>query len=318
MTDKPWAIGVDLGGTKIEVAEVDVQGTVGRRIRVATDVRGGADRIEGEVATAVKELLQGERSAPAAIGVGVAGQIEPLQGAVEFSPNLNWHEIPLQADLNRVLGIRVIVTNDVRAAVWGEWFHGAGCGYDDLVCLFVGTGIGGGVVSGGRMLTGYSNVAGELGHLTVDLDGPMCHCGNRGCLEALAGGWAIARRARAAIEADPAAGDFLTRLANSEKGSLTAETVGRAALAGDPLAQRIVDETAEALIAGCVGLTNAFNPRRFILGGGVIEGLPQLIDRVASGVRQRALAAACTHLEVIGAALHCDAGVIGAATLAMQ
>ena len=105
----------------------------------------------------------------------------------------------------------VVITNDVRAATWGEWLHGAGQGVEDLICLFIGTGIGGGVVSGGRVLTGASNSAGELGHMTIDLHGPPCTCGNRGCLEALAGGWAIARRALQAINDSPAAGEALLR-----------------------------------------------------------------------------------------------------------
>jgi glucokinase len=101
---------------------------------------------------------------------------------VQFAPNLDWHDVPLQADLNESLDLPVTVMNDVRAATWGEWLHGAGQGCADLVCLFVGTGIGGGVVSGGRMLSGCSNTAVELGHITVDLHGPLCHCGNWGCL----------------------------------------------------------------------------------------------------------------------------------------
>jgi glucokinase len=212
----------------------------------------------------------------------------------------------------------VVVTNDVRAAAWGEWLHGAGQGCDDLVCLFVGTGIGGGVVSGGRMLAGCSNAAGELGHITVDLHGPQCHCGNQGCLEALAGGWAIARRAQEAIAADPAAGTSLVQMAGGQQKAVTAKIVAQAFHAGDPLAQELVDEVAQALIAGAVGLVNAFNPCRLILGGGVIEGLPELVDRIDQGVCERALEAASAPLQVLPAQLKNDAGVVGAAALAMH
>jgi glucokinase len=219
--------------------------------------------------------------------------------------------------LSRALKLPVAVANDVRAATWGEWLHGAGRGCDDLVCLFVGTGIGGGVVSGGHMMAGSSNAAGELGHVTVDLHGPPCHCGNTGCLEALASGWAIARRARQAIAADPSAGASLLDRAGGQPDAVTAKIVAQAAHAGDPLARQLIDEVATALIAGSVSFVNAFNPSRLILGGGVIEGLPELVQRVAQGVRQLALAAASTPLHVLPAQLHGDAGVVGAAALAM-
>jgi glucokinase len=313
-----WAIGVDLGGTKIEVAHVDAQGGVRRRRRCATDVKDGLAAVEGEIIAAVRDLQDDAESPPAGVGVGVAGQIEPGTGVVEFAPNLDWHEAPLQADLSQALKLPVAVTNDVRAAAWGEWLHGAGRGCDDLVCLFVGTGIGGGVVSGGQMMAGCSNAAGELGHVTIDLHGPACHCGNTGCLEALASGWAIARRARQAIAADPSAGASLLGRAGGQPEAITAKIVAQAAHAGDPLARHLIDEVAAALIAGSVGFVNTFNPCRLILGGGVIEGLPELVQRVAQGMRQLALAAASTPLQVLPAQLHNDAGVVGAAALAMH
>lgn len=313
-----WAIGVDLGGTKVEVAQVDSAGQIRRRLRRPTDVRDGPAAVEAEIVAGVGELRQGVGAAPIGVGVGVAGQIEPVTGAVRFAPNLGWHDVPLQADLQQTLGLPVAVTNDVRAATWGEWLHGAGRGCDDLVCLFVGTGIGGGVVSGGRMLTGGSNTAGELGHMTIDLHGPSCHCGNRGCLEALAGGWAIARRAQEAIAADRSAGASLLRLADGQQDAVTARIVAEAAHAGDPLARELVEEVAQALIAGAIGIVNGFNPSRLILGGGVIEGLPELVERVEQGVRDRALEAASKALQVLTARLHNDAGVVGAAALVMR
>lgn len=313
-----WTIGIDIGGTKIEVAGVDAYGRVLNRRRLVTRVGAGPAAIEMEIIAAVRELRETADSRPLGIGVGVAGQIDPVSGVVRFAPNLNWRDVPLQAGLSRALELPVIITNDVRAATWGEWFHGAGLGCDDLVCLFVGTGIGGGVISGGRMLTGCSNTAGELGHITVDLHGPYCHCGNRGCLEALAGGWAIARQAREAVEADPAGGALMLQKAQGSLEGVTAKIVTEAALEGDPLARCLVDEVAQALIAGAVGLVNAFNPCRLILGGGVIEGLPGLVVRIGRGIHQQALVAACTPLQVLPSQLRNDAGVIGAAVLAMR
>ncbi len=313
-----WAAGVDLGGTKVEVAHVDAAGHVLQRLRSATDVRDGPSAVRAEIIAATRQLLEGAKSTPVGMGVGVAGQIEPRTGVVQFAPNLGWRNVALQADLTQALRLPVAVINDVRAATWGEWLHGAGRGCNDMVCLFVGTGIGGGVISGGTLLAGCSNSAGELGHMTIERNGPLCHCGNRGCLEALAGGWAIAARAQAAIAADPKAGATLLSMGHGVPGAVDARIVAQAALAGDQLARRLLDDAAAALIAGAVAIVNAFNPCCLVLGGGIIEGLPELRDRIDGGIRALALDAAKGPLRVLRAQLHGDAGVVGAAALAMQ
>ena len=318
MQKKRWAVGVDLGGTKVEVSHVDSTGRVRRRLRLRTGLDQDLAAIRAEIITAVKEVVVSAGSRPAGVGVGVAGQVDPDQGVVRFAPNLpGWQNVPLQEDLKKKLGLPVVVTNDVRAATWGEWLHGAGKGCQDLVCLFVGTGIGGGIVSGGRILSGCSNTAGELGHITVDLNGPFCNCGNRGCLEAHAGGRAIARQAREAISAAPAAGAFLLKRVNGRLENITAKTIAEAAHLHDPLALQLVDRVTEALIAGSASLIHAFNPCRLVLGGGVIRGFPELIARIDRSIRKRTLKAASKPLEVLPARLK-NAGVVGAAALAMH
>jgi glucokinase len=318
-----WAFGVDLGGTKVEVAAVDAGGNILQRLKQPTRAETGAEAIMAAIAGMVRQLQeQGPQTPPAGVGVGVAGQVNAATGVVRFAPNLNWREVPLQDRLQTALTLPVVVTNDVRAATWGEWRHGAGQGADDLICLFIGTGIGGGVVSGGRMLAGCTNTAGELGHITTDLNGPDCTCGHRGCLEALAGGWAIARRARQAIRDNPAAGQAFCQAAGLNEPvapeDISAAAVAAAARAYDPLARTLVDEVARALIAGTVSLVNAFNPCRLLLGGGVMTGLPELTGRIEAGIRAAALNAASEGLEVLAARLKGDAGVVGAATLAIQ
>ena len=323
MEQKTWVIGVDLGGTKVKVAVVDAEGKVHQELRQPTNVAGGPDRIIADIVGMVRQVReQGPSYVLAGLGVGVAGQITPDTGVVRSSPNLNWREVPFRDRLQAALNLPVVVTNDVRAATWGEWLHGSGQGVDDLICLFIGTGVGGGVVSGGRMLSGCTNTGGEVGHLTTDLNGPRCSCGNRGCLEALVGGWAIARRAREAIQGAPEAGKALLQAAGLKEpvapDGLTAKVVAEAARAGDPLARTIVDGVARALIAGTVSLVNAFNPCRLILGGGVMQGLPELMDRIDRGIRQSALKAATEGLQVLAGKLGNDAGVVGAATLALR
>ena len=194
MGDKKCAIGIDLGGTKIALGTVDGEGRVIRMLRYETDALGGPDAVIARIAKGVAQLKDGTEYSISGLGIGVAGQIDPVTGGVRYAPNLDWHDVPLRADLERLTDLRVAVVNDVRAAMWGEWLFGAGRGSRDLVCVFVGTGIGGGIISNGRVLEGCSNTAGEIGHMTIELDGPLCHCGNRGCFEAVAGGWAIAKK----------------------------------------------------------------------------------------------------------------------------
>lgn len=313
-----WAIGVDLGGTKIIAASVTAEGVLEQRILLKTDVKGGSAATTSDIITAAKELRKYYDTPPVGIGVGVAGQIDEQRGIVRFAPNLGWRDVPFGPALIAALDLPALIMNDVRAATWGEWLHGAGRGCDDLVCLFAGTGIGGGVVSGGRMITGCTNTAGEIGHITVDLHGPPCTCRNTGCLEAVAGGWAIARRAQEAITRDPSGGAFMLKKAEGVLAAVTAEIVGQAARAGDFLARRIMDDASRALAAGAVSLVNAFNPCRLIVGGGVIEGMPELVDRIREGVSKSALLTAISRLEVLPAHLHNDAGVIGMAACALR
>lgn len=312
------AIGVDLGGTKIALALVDESGQIAKSSRVPTDVEGGASAVIEQIRKAAGKLAKASDSAVVGIGVGVAGQIDAETGLVHFAPNLDWHNVPLQSELSSALKLPVVITNDVRAITWGEWLFGAGKGCNDLICAFVGTGIGGGVVINGKVVSGCSNTAGEIGHITVDLHGPQCTCGNHGCMEALAGGWGIARQARAAVSADPKAGAKLLQMADGKLEGISAKIVSLAYKEGDTLAKKLMNQAEDALIAGMTSLVNAFNPCRLILGGGVIDGLPELVERVDHGVRQRALAAATSSLQVLTAKLGDDAGVIGAAALAMR
>jgi glucokinase len=313
-----WAIGVDLGGTKLEAARVDEEGKVLDSVRMATRAREPHLAVEEDIVAAVRQLEKKAGSFPIGVGIGMAGQIDGSTGQVHFAPNLGWHDVPLRVDLEKALELPVVVTNDVRAVTLGEWLHGTGRDCDDLVCLYVGTGIGGGVVTGGRLLSGSTNSAGELGHVTIDLDGPVCTCGNYGCMEALAGGWAIARQARELVSRNPEAGGKILSLVGGSVDSVTAKTVAVAAGGGDGPSIAILEDAGRALAAGCVSLVNVFNPSRLILGGGVIDGVPWLIDRVREGVTKRALPAATGRLQVLASFLGAKAGAVGAASLALR
>ncbi len=310
-------VGVDLGGTKVLTALVDATGTIVASYRRATDPKQGAAAVIADIVAGIEGCLSQISESGAALGIGVAGQVDVASGAVRFALNLGWRDIPIRAELEDALGIPVVVANDVRAAAWGECLHGAGIGSDNAVTIFVGTGVGGAVVDGGRLLEGCGNGAGELGHVTVVVDGRRCRCPNWGCLEAYIGGWAIAERAQEAVEADAEAGRALVDLAGSVE-AITARDVTQAYGTGDSLARRIVEDTGHYLISGAVGMVNAFNPCILILGGGVIEGLPELVDEVAKGIQDRALPTPREEVKVVKAVLGGDAGVVGAAAMARQ
>jgi glucokinase len=287
-------------------------------LRYGTDRLGGPGAVINQIVTGVRQLKRETAISLSGIGIGVAGQVDPGTGGVIFAPNLDWHNVPLGADLEKECALPVVVTNDVRAALWGEWLFGAGRGAGDLLCIFVGTGIGGGIVCGGRVLEGCTNTAGEIGHITVDLNGPICHCGNWGCMEAIAGGWGIARRTKESVQADPVSGSTILKLAGGKVEDITARTVAQAFFDGDMLAGEIIKEVTDALAAGIASLVNALNPCQIILGGGFIEGMPELVSRIDDGVRRRALSAATGGLTVCASKLGNDAGIIGAAALAMK
>jgi glucokinase len=309
-------LGVDLGGTKVNVSLVDASGHLLYSFHSLIHASKEPNRVIADINAGVDVCLSKTGLKAEALGIGVAAQVD-LAGVVNSSPNLGWRNFPLKKELEKQIGLPVLVTNDVRAATWGEWRYGAGKGVDDLAVLFVGTGIGGGVISGGEVLSGCTNSGGELGHITIVFEGRKCRCPNRGCLEAYAGGWAIAERAQEAIRAAPEEGRYLVSLAGGVD-HVTGATVGRAFHEGDLFARTLVDETGRFLAAGAVSIVNVFSPCVLVLGGGVVEGIPELIQIVADIVPTMALEAAVKKLRIVKAALGANAGTIGAATLAQK
>jgi glucokinase len=314
--DKPVTLGVDLGGTKVNVALVDRSGRVLSAHKSMIHASKEPERVVADIQTAMDTCLNKTAQEVEAVGIGVAAQVDQ-KGVVRGSQNLGWRKFPLKKKLEKQFGLPVAVTNDVNAATLGEWRYGAGRGVDDLAVLFVGTGVGGGVITGGKLLSGCSNSGGELGHITIVYDGRKCHCPNRGCLEAYVGGWAIAERAQQAVRTAAKKGQRLASLAGSVE-KVTAATVSQAYREGDLLARRLVEETGRYLAAGVVSIVNVFNPCVLVLGGGVIEGIPELIQIVKDIIPTMALEASVEELKIVKAALGADAGVIGAAALAQD
>lgn len=313
MTKALVTLGIDIGGTKINIGVVDAQGKILRRELIKTN-KNGPEAVLQDIDSVVKKLTSPFDSIQAA-GIGIAGQIDFETGLIHFAPNLGWINFPLGERLQNILNIPVKVTNDVRAAAWGEWLYGAGKGCNDLICLFVGTGIGAGIVSGGKMLKGGLNAAGEVGHMTIDLNGPLCSCGNRGCFEALAGGWAIARKAKEMITYHSVEGKKLLDLTGKTIDEMNAKCIFEAYHMKSDIATKIIEEVKEALIVGISTLAHAFNPTKVILGGGIITGAPFLIENVRQELPKRGLKTNVAYIEIIPARFQNDAGVIGASIL---
>lgn len=312
------AIGVDLGGTKMRVAVVDDTGKVHEQTTVPTDVAGGAEEIIASLVSIIRRLQSQIGMRPIeAVGIAIAGQVDGSTGDVKFAPNLFWHDVPLASRLSKELKIPVTVVNDVRAATWGEMCFGSGKGIQDLVCLFIGTGIGSGIVSKGALMTGHNNSAGEVGHMVICCGGPQCNCGNYGCWEALAGGRSIGKNTREAIEKDPQKGSKILSYAGGDVEKVIASHLFQAAHAGDPFAVSLVQKIEEALVIGTTNVVHAFNPECIIFGGGIIESSPWLIERIEIGVRSHALKSAVEKLKMVPAQCGGDAGVLGAAAMAL-
>ncbi|MDR7401919.1 MAG: ROK family glucokinase [Armatimonadota bacterium] len=313
-----YVIGVDLGGTKILTALVEPSGDVRARRRVATP-QAGPEAVVEAIAATVEGVLA-DASLPRAdclgVGVGAPGPLDPQTGVVYEPANLpGWRDVPLAALLAARLGLPCHVENDANAAAVGEWWVGAGRGVADLVYITVSTGIGGGIILGHRLVQGCSGTAGEIGHTVVDLDGPVCGCGRRGHLEALASGRAIARMAAEAV----AAGRPTSLAAlGADPARLSAEVVAREAGRGDAVAREIFERAGFYVGVGVANLLNLLNPRRVVIGGGVSKAGALLLDPVRRTARQLAFERPARDAEIVPAALGDDAGVVGAAAVVLQ
>jgi len=319
MVKEKFAIGVDVGGTKIDIALVDSKGIVHEKVRTATDVKNGSKAIEQQIIESILLVCSKHpKKKPITIGIGVPGQIDANTGDVKFAPNLGWKNVSLLSSIETSIGLKGNIINDVKAATWGEWKFGAGKNCNDIVCIFVGTGVGGGIISDGKMLNGHNNASGEIGHITINYKGDKCKCGNIGCLETLAGGLSIAERARKILIDEPYRSPVLLELAAKKTELITTGHISYAAQQGDEFSNKIFEDVSDALIAGCVSMVNCFNPSLIVLGGGVIEGYPEMVTKVEKGIKTYALLSSCGTVQVTKSALHENSGVIGAATFALN
>jgi N-acetylglucosamine repressor len=258
-----------------------------------------------------------ERNTPLlGIGVGMHGLVDPDRGVSLFAPNLSLQNVPIRSFLESEFHVPVWVENDVRAMVLAESWFGQGKGLEDFICVHVGSGVGAGIFSARSLVRGPSYTAGELGHTTIDSSGPRCSCGNSGCLEALASGPALERRARMRLQAG--APSLLREQLDGRWEDLTGSMLTAAAQVGDAFAQEMLAETGRWLGIGLANLVNLLNPKRIILNGGVFNAGQYVLETLERTVWERALAAPAEDVTIVVSRLGKKAGAIGAATLVLQ
>lgn len=309
------AVGVDIGGTKVVAGLVDDGGRV-----VATAHRSTPGRdvvaVEDTIAGVVDELAHHAPELP--VGVGAAGFVSADGATVLFSPHLAWRREPLRQGLSERIGRPVLVDNDANGAAWAEWRFGAGRGESHLVCVTLGTGIGGGIVIDGRLVRGRFGIAGEFGHMVVVPDGLRCECGNRGCWEQYGSGTALVRAARE----EAAGGSMLARPLVERAGSVDAidgPTITEAAQAGDPFAIEQLATLGRWLGEGVASLAAVLDPAVVVVGGGVAAAGDLLMTPLrAAFARELTGRGHRPELEIRVAALGNTAGLIGAADLARE
>jgi glucokinase len=275
-------IGVDIGGTKIAAAVVTPEGRILNEARYPTQAVP-PDRLIETIARAITEVKDGFEVG--GVCVAVPGLILASENKVIFAPNLHEIEdIRLDEEIGRRTGLPVTVENDANAAAWGEFRFGAGRGVEHMIFVTLGTGVGGGVITHGVLLRGAQGAGGELGHVTIDPDGPRCGCGNHGCLEALASGTAIRRLAREVANERP--NSALGRLAVERQ--VLGEDVTRLAQEGDEVSISVLEETGRWLGIGLAGLVNTFNPELITVGGGASRAGEWILEPARKEVQLRA------------------------------
>ncbi len=313
----PPVIAVDFGGTHIRAAYYPT-GTWQpvSRTKVPTLAKEGPASVISRIQSSIHSVSPADLT-NLRIGIASPGPLDPRQGIVLSTSNLpGWNHVPLKAEIQSHFNLPVCIQNDANAAAVGEWKRGAGKGVNDMIYLTISTGIGGGVICGGQLLLGAGGLAGELGHLIQDPNGPFCPCGHRGHIEAMASGTAIGRIARERLKEDP---DSILNQLQSEAGALSAREVGEALAVGDALACSIVEEAAHALGLFAANLVHIFNPARIVIGGGVSQMGDRLLTPMKTAMREQILHPAyLEQLEIVPAALGDDAGLIGTAVLARQ
>jgi glucokinase len=312
-------LGIDIGGTKVAAGLVDAGGRILFQTRVPMIATGTADAGLTSVVNAINAIFTvhpDARSSLAGIGICSPGPLDPRTGVVINPPNLPcWRNFPLAAEVQRAFGVQARVDNDANAAGLAEAIWGAGIGYRDIFYATLGTGIGTGIVFDKRIYHGRTGSAAEGGHVTIDYHGPRCPCGKLGCIEVLASGTSIAKRARGRIAESPHEGAKLLGLAGGDLEKVQAETVAEAFRRGDPLATEVLQTTADLLTIWIGNIVDLLEPEIIIFGGGVSELMSAFFGRIREQLPKWSINQRAAEIPIVRAKYGSDAGIAGAAAL---
>ncbi len=311
-------VGCDLGGTNIKAGLVNVaDGHVLIADSVPTLAREGPESVLKRMANLITDLIaqsEVDKDAIGGLGISAPGMIDLETNTTEFLPNLytEWRGVPVGERMESYLGLKVAMLNDVRAITYGEWVFGAGHGVDSMACFAIGTGVGGGLVVNNELVLGIGGTAGELGHQTVDLNGPKCGCGNYGCLEVFASGPAIAAEAARGIRQGWST--KMVELIDHDLNRLTPKVVAKAAEMGDEVALEVWNRAGKYLGIGIANILISVGVKRVVIGGGVAKAGDLLLDPIRAEVRKRVFLMPVEKVEILPARLGTDAGIVGMAT----
>lgn len=318
MPDPFRTVGIDIGGTNIKIAALWNDGRVLASHQIPTLAADGPRQAVGRIVAAVGEVMRAEgleSTEMRALGLDSAGIVDGERNLVLDAPNLrSWERYPLAEEVGSALGLPAFLENDVNAMAYAEWRCGAGRGTRHLLCLTLGTGVGGGLILDGKLYRGARGAAGEVGHTTLEAHGPRCNCGSRGCLERYVGASYIVERALAALAGDPRP----SSLRSVPPAELSPFVLSRAAAEGDGLATLVLEETGFWLGVGLASLVNLLNPERIVVGGGVAQAGEVLLGAARRTLGERAMDVPGRMAEIVPAALGNDASLVGAALLAHE
>lgn len=309
--EKKYVVGVDLGGTKIYTALVDLEGAIVKEVTVKTEAHKGESVVLEKLLKTIDDVLEGtDINEVKAIGVGSPGPLDVEKGLIVYTPNLPFKNFNIVQPIKDRYKLHTYLDNDANVATLSEFMFGAGKGSKNMVFITVSTGIGGGAIINGNLFRGSTSNALEIGHATVMKGGPRCGCGNTGCSEAVASGTAIMKRAREAVESK-----VETALKNYEE--VTAKEVFLEAEKGDKVSQDILNDALSYLGITVANLANTFDPDKIVIGGGVSEAGRIVFDKIENEMERRCLKTIYNHCKVEKAVLGNQAGVLGAAALAI-
>lgn len=315
-----YVVGVDFGGTKILSAVFDSSLSCLGRTKISTKAERGKDEVIERIARCIREAVDEcdlHIKQIRGIGIGAPGAVNPETGEVIFAPNLKWEDVPLKKELEKKLGIPVFLENDTNICTLGVYETELKSKPRNVIGIFLGTGIGGGIIIDGKLYSGFNHTAGEIGHMVIEVGGPKCGCGNRGCFEALASRTAIFRQIQSAVKDGQKT--ILTDMLGSDLKDLRSGDLRKAIRKGDKFTEKIVEDAAEYTGIAVANLINLLNPEVVVLGGGVIDALEdEMMAIIIETAKENAMSGTTKGIEIIATKVGDDAGILGGAVLAKK